>query len=91
MKTTIEINDNLLAGAKALASARRIPLRRVMEDALVLLLRQQGRAPNRGVKLRKHPFGGKGLHQDMADKDWNELREVIYAGRGGTEVHDDSD
>ena len=83
MKTTVEINDELLASAKALAASRKLPFRRVLEDALVLFLRQQGRASDGGIKLRKHSFGGQGLQRDLRDADWQAIRERAYEGRGG--------
>ena len=86
MKTTIEINDELLASAKTLAAARKLPLRRVLEDALVLFLRQHGRAPDGKIKLRKHSFGGNGLQQDLQEADWRAIRERAYEGRGGEDV-----
>ena len=87
MKTTIEINDELLASAKALAAARKLPLRRVLlEDALVLFLRQHGRAPDGKITLRKHSFGGNGLQQDLQGVDWQAIRERAYEGRGGKDV-----
>lgn len=86
MKTTIEINDSLLASAKALAAARKLPLRRILEDALILFLRQQGRAPDGTIRLRKHPFGGKGVCDDLQEADWNAIRERTYVGRGGRDT-----
>jgi hypothetical protein len=83
MKTTIEINDELLASAKALAASRKLPFRRVLEDALVLFLRQQGRAPDGDIKLRKHVFRGKGLRKELRDAEWEVIRELAYEGRGG--------
>ena len=83
MKTTVEIDDDLFAGAKALAAERKLPLRRVLEDALVLLLRQRGRAPDGGIKLRKHVFGGRGLSDEARERGWDEIREMAYGDRGG--------
>ncbi|GAB6042797.1 hypothetical protein JCM17961_34740 [Endothiovibrio diazotrophicus] len=72
-----------MSRAKALASERRQPLRRVLEEALVLLLRQQGRAPEGGIKLRKHSFGGRGLGEAVRDRSWEGIRELAYGERGG--------
>jgi hypothetical protein len=89
MKTTIEINDDLLADAKAFAIAHRTSLRRVLEDALVLLVRQKGGVTKGGIKLRKHPFRGKGLTPQAQNMSQREIRELAYAGRGGKEAGDD--
>jgi len=83
MKTTVEINDDLLASAKSLAASRKLPLRRILEDALVLLLRQHGKAPEGPIRLRKHPHGGRGLRPELKETDWESIREQAYEGRGG--------
>lgn len=58
MKTTLDINDQLLADAKALAAQQRTTLTRVIEQGLQLRLRSQG-AQQRG-KLRLPVFKGRG-------------------------------
>ena len=60
-----------------------LPFRRVLEDALVLFLRQQGKAPDGDIKLRKHVFRGKGLRKELRDAEWEVIRELAYEGRGG--------
>ncbi|MGB5564618.1 MAG: hypothetical protein WBN02_20125, partial [Sedimenticolaceae bacterium] len=57
----------------------------VLEDALVLFLRQQGKAPDSDFKLRKHAFRGKGLGKELRDAEWQAIRELAYEGRGGKE------
>lgn len=59
MKTTLDLNDTLLAGAKALAAHRRTTLTRVIEEALQLRLRAQ-EAPTRRIRTRLPVFHGKG-------------------------------
>jgi hypothetical protein len=58
MKTTLDIKDQLLADAKALAAQQRTSLMRVIEQGLQLRLRSQV-APQRG-KLRLPIFKGRG-------------------------------
>ncbi|NKI96215.1 DUF2191 domain-containing protein [Rhizobacter sp. SG703] len=59
MKTTLDINDELLATAKALAARQRTTLTRLIEEGLKLRLNAwQGAAP-RG-KLRLPVFKGRG-------------------------------
>ncbi len=58
MKTTLDINDQLLADAKALAAQQRTSLTRVIEQGLQLRLRSQV-APPRG-KLRLPIFQERG-------------------------------
>jgi len=59
VKTTLDLNDALLAEAKALAAHRRTTLTRVIEEALQLRLRAQA-APRKRVRTRLPVFHGKG-------------------------------
>lgn len=58
MKTTLDINDRLLADAKSLAAQQRTSLTRLIEEGLQMRLRAQA-APARG-KLRLPVFKGRG-------------------------------
>lgn len=59
MKTTLNINDHLLADAKALAARQRTSLTRLIEEGLTLRLRSPVSAKPRG-KLRLPVFKGHG-------------------------------
>lgn len=59
MKTTLDINDRLLADAKALAAQQRTSLTRLIEEGLELRLRAQTRQLRRGA-LRLPVHRGKG-------------------------------
>jgi hypothetical protein len=59
MKTTLDINDRLLAEAKALAAQRRTSLTRVIEEGLQLRLRADAAAPPRR-RARLPVFKGRG-------------------------------
>jgi Bacterial antitoxin of type II TA system, VapB len=78
MKTTVEIPDSLFAEAKALANCRGITLRELIEDGL-----RAGIAQHRGrmhrFHLRDGSFSGEGVSQELP---WNEVRRMIYEGRG---------
>lgn len=50
MKTTLDINDELLKQAKTLAAQQRTSLTRLIEEGLKLRLRKQ-KAPARAVRL----------------------------------------
>lgn len=50
MKTTLNLNDELLSQAKALAAQRRTTLTRLIEEGLQLRLRAQP-APTKAVRL----------------------------------------
>lgn len=59
MKTTLDINDSLLANAKALAAQQRTTLTRLIEEGLQLRLRSHLAAPR--TSKRKIPvFKGRG-------------------------------
>lgn len=59
MKTTLDLNDQLLADAKALAAQQRTSLTRVIEEGLQLRLRAQ-RSPARQARVRLPVFKGRG-------------------------------
>ena len=59
MKTTLDLNDALIARAKALAAKRRTTLTRIVEDGLRLRL-QAPRRHAAAVPVRLPVFAGKG-------------------------------
>ena len=59
MKTTLDINDTLLANAKALAAKQRTSLTRLIEEGLELRLRSS-RAARRARKPHIPVFKGRG-------------------------------
>ena len=59
MKTTLNINDQLLADAKALAAQQRTSLTRLIEEGLQLRLHAKAAPASRG-KLRLPVFKGRG-------------------------------
>lgn len=59
MKTTLNLNDQLLADAKALAARQRTSLTRLIEEGLQLRLRADAR-PARRAKVRLPVFKGHG-------------------------------
>jgi Arc/MetJ family transcription regulator len=78
MKTTIEISDALLKAAKRVARARGVTLRALVEDGLRRVLREQATAS--AFRLRRASFGGEG--RDPEAREWEQVRELIYPGRG---------
>ena len=80
MRTTLEIDDELLREAKQFAAARGIPLRRVVEESLTRTLRPRTTAPAEPVRLNwKVTHGPAVPGVDFADRD--RLYEVME-GRG---------
>ena len=59
MKTTLDLNDQLLADAKALAAQQRTSLTRLIEEGLQLRLRARADASRRG-RVRLPVFKGRG-------------------------------
>lgn len=59
MKTTLDLNDQLLADAKVLAARQRTSLTRLIEEGLQWRLREQAAARPRG-RARLPVFKGKG-------------------------------
>ncbi len=59
MKTTLNLNDQLLADAKALAAQERTSLTRLIEEGLQLRLRAKIDTVPRG-RVRLHVFKGRG-------------------------------
>ena len=58
MKTTLDINDTLLADAKSLAAQQRTTLTRLIEEGLRLRLRAQ--SPTRTGAIRLPVYKGRG-------------------------------
>ena len=76
VKTTVEIHDELLAGAKRHARLSGCSLRAVIEDALRLLLSSQ--APRRKYVLPDLRVGNPGGADPLESYSWPELRDEIY-------------
>ncbi len=81
MKTTVDIPDMLLKEARKVALREGTTVRALIQQGLrrVLAERKQSKA----FRLRKATFKGKGLHPRAAGASWDQLRSLIYEGRGG--------
>lgn len=83
MKTTLDIHDDLMRRAKALARRTGKPLRAVVEEGLRRVLDAEGNEttyvlPDRSVGDPSHP-------DPLEQLSWQDLRELIYTERS---VHD---
>lgn len=79
MKTTLDINDQLLADAKALAAQQRTSLTRLIEEGLQLRLRAKAAAPKQrraqlpvfkgrgGLVAGVNPLSNKALLEALGD------------------------
>ena len=79
MKTTVEIADPLFREAKQYAARNGIPVRKVIERGLELVLHTPPPARRR-FRLKTITTKGEGL---VCDGDWNTIRSLIYEGHGG--------
>jgi hypothetical protein len=81
MKTTVEISPALLARAKKLAARRQTTLRALIEAGLRHVLASEGEkgAP---YKLPDARVNGQGVQPGIREGDWEQIRTLIYEGRG---------
>ena len=78
MKTTLNIQDELLTRAKRHAKRTGRPLRAVVEDGLRQLLSTE--VPPQSYILPDHSVGEAGDRDPLEAYSWQDLREVIYSG-----------
>lgn len=82
MKTTIEIDDELLRRAKIRAAEERSTLRSVLEDALRRLLNEHDERPS-GYRMADRRVHGRGLQPQFEGHTVTELIHHSYEeGRG---------
>jgi hypothetical protein len=82
MKTTIELSDALLRELKRQARANHSSMREMMEAALRLYL-DQLKKPGELFTFRNHSFKGNGVCEGIEEGSWEQIRGMIYEGRGG--------
>lgn len=80
MKTTIDINAELLEQARRAAAQEHTTIKSLVEDGLRRVLESRGARP--AFRLRKASFRGRGLHQELEAKGWEKIRDAAYEGRG---------
>ena len=76
MKTTIDIQDELLERAKRRASETGRSLRAVVEEGFRLVLSKEPSAKR--YILLDRSYGGPEVHDPLASYTQSELREIIY-------------
>jgi hypothetical protein len=81
MKTTIEISDDLIRKAKALAARRRMTLESVIERGLRNMIAEEERAQT--YRLPDESVSGKRLQPGLAEEDWADIRYAAYERPGG--------
>ena len=80
MKTTIEIPDALLEAARLVCRREKTTIRSLVEEGLRKVMAERQRS--RVFKLRKASFKGAGLQPQVAGASWEQIRSLIYEGRG---------
>jgi hypothetical protein len=81
VKTTVEISDPLLREVRKLAAREGVTLRTLVERGLHRVVAETNQSEP--FKLRRASVKGKGLHAELADASWEQLRDLAYRGRGG--------
>lgn len=81
MKTTIDIADSLLAEAKTVAAREGTTVRSLVEEGLRLAIAR--REEGSSFQLRPASFRGDGVRPDVSLEQWENVRGLIYGGRGG--------
>jgi ribbon-helix-helix CopG family protein len=81
VKTTVDIDDELLRRAKVHAAESGVTLRALIERALRHELEQMERGKNEYV-LRDASVGGDGINPEFLPWHWDKVRDLIYEDRG---------
>ena len=81
MKTTIELSDALLGGARQLAARDGVTLRALVERGLRHVLAET--KPRPAFRLRRASFNGTGLRAELSGASWDKFRDLAYEDRGG--------
>ena len=80
MKTTVEIAEDLFARTREVARREGTTLRALVEEGLrTALARREQRVAYQWPDLS---VTGEGLSPEMAEGNWESLRDRIYAGQG---------
>jgi hypothetical protein len=80
MKTTVDIQDDLLEEAKAVAARQKTTLRSLLEEGLRWVLAQRTR--RRRFQLKDASVAGKGVQAGVDEGAWDQILDLIYRGRG---------
>ena len=81
MKTTVEIPDDLLDQARDVAVRERTTLRSLVEEGLRWAISRRRKKTERFV-LRDAAVAGRGVRDELTEGNWEEVRDLIYRGRG---------
>lgn len=80
MKTTIEIPDDLVKEAKALARKQGTTLKSIIERGIRTTLKEEQRGAK--FQLTDKSVKGRGLQDDFQRAKWADIRDAAYRERG---------
>lgn len=80
MKTTVEIPNALLNELRRRAAREKTTLRAIINTALRKYL---GENPRSDFVLKDGSVDGQGTQPGVREGDWQEVRRLVYDGRGG--------
>jgi hypothetical protein len=80
MKATIDIADNLLARAKAIAHRDQTTLRSLVEEGLDVVVQRRHQPAKQKIKFAT--FHGGARTEEFKNASWEQIRDEIYRGRG---------
>lgn len=83
MRTTIDLPDALLEGARVVASAADLTVRELVIEGLSEVVARREALAQAAYRLPDHAVGGQGLQAGVADLRWESLRDLVHdeAGR----------
>lgn len=81
MKTTLDIQDDLIERVRVLAQRERRTLRSVVEEALLTVLER--RAAAQPYELPDHSVDGQGMAPEYVVGGWEAIAKEAYGSRGG--------
>lgn len=82
MKTTVDIPDPLFRRLRERAAREDTTLKSLIEAALSEFLAPKRQRPGK-YRMKDCSVGGSGLAPGIREGDWEQLRAIIYEGRGG--------
>jgi hypothetical protein len=80
MKTTVEIQDGLLKAVRKVAAEEDTTVRALIEEGLRRVVEQ--RQVSSHFRLRHAGFGKGGLQAGIREGSWEQIRDLVYEGRG---------
>ena len=82
MKTTVELSDALMSELKERAREQETTMKELMETAIRRYL-EGTHSAGRGYHFENHSFRGNGVCEGVEEGSWEQIRGIIYEGRGG--------